>query len=86
MTWWWHFIGGRAHNVSHVTRREWNWVIVVSAQNVTLSPPLRVYLWGYGVLLVLGAVGAVAWARRGRPGLAFPLLWLGLVALLVYLP
>jgi len=57
-----------------------------SAQNVTLSPPLRVYLWGYGVLLVLGTIGVVVWMRRGRPGLAFPLLWLGLVALLVYLP
>jgi len=57
-----------------------------SAQNVTLSPPLRVYLWGYGVLLVLGAVGTVAWARRGGQELAFPLLWIGLVAVLVYLP
>jgi len=53
---------------------------------VTLSPPLRVYLWGYGVLLVLGTIGVAVWMRRGRPGLAFPLLWLGLVALLVYLP
>lgn len=57
-----------------------------SVQNVTLSPPLRVYLWGYGVLLVLGAVGTVAWARRGGQELAFPLLWIGLVAVLVYLP
>jgi len=39
MTWWWHFIGGRAHNVSHVTRREWNWVIVVSASLRTMDIP-----------------------------------------------
>jgi len=57
-----------------------------SVQNVTLSPPLRVYLWGYGVLLALGAVGTVVWARRGGQGLAFPLFWIGLVAALVYLP
>ena len=41
-----------------------------AAQNVTLSPPLHVYLWGYGLLLLLSAVGAIAWTRRGRPGLA----------------
>ena len=57
-----------------------------SVQNVTLSPPPRIYLWGYGVLLVLGTIGTVAWARRGRQGLAFPLLWVGLVAVLAYLP
>lgn len=57
-----------------------------SLQNVTLSPPPRVYLWGYGVLLVLGMCGAVAWARRGGHGLAFPLLWIGLVAVLAYVP
>ncbi len=57
-----------------------------SAQNVTLSPPLPAYLWGYGVLLTLGAIGAVAWVRQGRPGLAFPLFWIGLVAVLTHLP
>lgn len=57
-----------------------------AAQNLTLSPPLRVYLWGYGVLLALGGVGVAAWARRGGQGLALPLLWIGLVAVLVYLP
>ncbi len=55
-------------------------------QNVTLSPPARIYLAGYGVLLVLGAIGTVVWARQGGQGLAFPLLWIGLVAVLVYLP
>ncbi|RLC58164.1 MAG: hypothetical protein DRI80_14130 [Chloroflexota bacterium] len=49
-------------------------------------PPLRVYLWGYGVLLVLGAVGAATRARQGGRGLAFPLLWVGLTAVLVHLP
>jgi hypothetical protein len=57
-----------------------------SAQNVTLSPPPIVYLGGYGVLLALGAIGTGVWARRGGQGLAFPLLWIGLVALLAHLP
>lgn len=57
-----------------------------SAQNVTLSPPLHVYLWGYGLLMVLGAVGVVACVRRGTPGLAFPVIWIVLVAILAHLP
>jgi hypothetical protein len=57
-----------------------------SAQNLTLSPPLRVYLWGYGLLLVLAVVGLVVWARRGWQGLAFPVIWIVLVAVLIYLP
>lgn len=57
-----------------------------AAQNVTLSPPPRVYLLGYGVLFVLGAVGVVTWARRRERGMLFPLLWIGVVAVLVYLP
>ncbi len=57
-----------------------------AAQNVTLSPPPRVYLAGYGVLLALGAIGVVVWVRRGERGLLFPLLWIGVVAVLAYLP
>ena len=57
-----------------------------AAQNVTLSPSPRIYLLGYGLLLVLGVVGVATWARRRRPGLAFPLVWIGLVAILIYLP
>jgi hypothetical protein len=57
-----------------------------SAQNVTLSPPPAVYLWGYGVLLVLGSIGAVVWIRRREWRVAFPLLWIGLVAALAYVP
>jgi uncharacterized membrane protein len=57
-----------------------------SAQNITLSPPPRFYLLGYGLLLVLGAVGTLAWARRDDLRLTFPLLWVGLVAVLIYLP
>jgi len=57
-----------------------------SAQNVTLSPPLPVYLWGYGLLILPSVVGVVAWARRGSPGLAFPVIWIVLVAILAHLP
>lgn len=57
-----------------------------SAQNVTLSPPPLIYLGGYGVLLALGAIGVVFWARRDGQGLAFPLLWIGLVTALAHLP
>ncbi|MBN1811549.1 MAG: hypothetical protein JXA14_06920 [Anaerolineae bacterium] len=57
-----------------------------SEQNVTLSPPPNVYLWGYGVLLALGVVGAVVWVRRREWRVTFPLLWVGLVAVLAYVP
>lgn len=57
-----------------------------SVQNVTLSPPLRVYLWGYGVLMVLAALGAITRARHAEQSLLFPLLWVGVVALLTHLP
>jgi hypothetical protein len=57
-----------------------------SAQNVTLSPPLRIYLWGYGVLLVLAAIGTVVSVRWRRRGMAFPLLWIFLVAVLAHVP
>jgi len=57
-----------------------------STQNATLSPPPRIYLLGYGVLLAMAAVGVVTWARQGSQGLAFPLLWIGLVVVLIYLP
>ena len=57
-----------------------------AAQNITLSPPPRIYLLGYGLLLVLGTIGVAGWARRGNRGLTFAALWIGLVAVLVYLP
>jgi hypothetical protein len=57
-----------------------------AAQNVTLSPPPSAYLWGYGLLLILGTVGLAVWARRDWPGLAFPLIWIVLVAVLTYIP
>jgi hypothetical protein len=56
------------------------------AQNVTLSPPIHVYLLGYGVLLLLGTVGFAIWRQRGWPGLAFPVIWIGLVAVLTQVP
>jgi hypothetical protein len=57
-----------------------------SAQNVTLSPPLGAYLWGYGLLLFLGIAGIAVWVRKGWSGLAFPVVWIALVAVLIYLP
>jgi len=70
-----------------------------SAQNITLSPPPRIYLLGYGALLALAAAGVITWLRRGasgsqppeggtgdRMGLAFPLLWIGVAAVTAYLP
>jgi energy-converting hydrogenase Eha subunit C len=55
-------------------------------QNLTLSPPPEIYLWGYGALLGLGAVGVATRMRRSDKAIIFPLLWIGLVAVLVYLP
>jgi hypothetical protein len=57
-----------------------------SRQNVTLSPPLGVYLWGYGVPLILGGIGVTVCVRRRDWRVAFPLLWIGLVAVLAHLP
>ena len=57
-----------------------------SEQNVTLSPPLQVYQWGYGALLVLGGIGVVIHVRRREWRVAFPLFWIGLVAVLAHLP
>jgi hypothetical protein len=57
-----------------------------AAQNITLSPPPMIYLMGYGLLLVLGIVGFVGWGNQGKRRLTFAALWIGLVAVLVYLP
>lgn len=57
-----------------------------SAQNITLSPPPRIYLCGYGIPLALGVVGVVTWTRRRDLRLSLPLLWIGLVAVLIHLP
>lgn len=57
-----------------------------AVQNVTLSPPPHIYLQGYGILLALGAIGVATQTHQGRQGLAFPLLWIGAVAVLAYLP
>ncbi|MFL7794403.1 MAG: hypothetical protein AB8I69_19835 [Anaerolineae bacterium] len=57
-----------------------------SEQNVTLSPPLGVYLWGYGALLILGGIGVAVCVRRRDWRAAFPLLWIILVAVLGHLP
>lgn len=57
-----------------------------SVQNVTLSPPLSIYLWGHGPLLVLGLIGVVAGDTGGERDQAFLLLWIGFVVALVYMP
>jgi hypothetical protein len=57
-----------------------------SAQNMTLSPPPWIYLFGYGPLLLLGFVevgtrrrGAIGWSR-------FLWIWIAVVTILVHLP
>jgi hypothetical protein len=57
-----------------------------SAQNVTLSPPFHVYVLGYGVLLLLGALGLAVCVRNRQRRCVFSLLWLGLVAVLTQVP
>jgi len=67
-------------------------------QNVTLSPPPVYYLWGYGLLWLLAAIGAVAWLLRivrqaqtwrdspELPSLAAALAWVVAALMLAYAP
>jgi hypothetical protein len=57
-----------------------------SAQNVTLSPPVYIYLLGYGVLLILTIIGIVLRVRKRDSIPVFSLLWIVLVIPLLYLP
>jgi arabinosyltransferase C len=56
----------------------------------TLSPPFRLYLWGYGLLLPLAAYGAWLLLRRARlretPHLLLPPVWAAVGLALPYLP
>ena len=63
----------------------WVWQAYV-AQNITASPPPIYYLLGYLWLLIPAGMGLAAlWrARDGR--LLTPVVWIGLVAILVYVP
>lgn len=57
-----------------------------SQQSRTLSPPPHYYLVGYGMVWVLVLLG-LGWAWRQREErLILPALWIGAVAVLVYLP
>lgn len=57
-----------------------------SAQNITLSPPVTSYLLGYGMLLVPALLAIYQLRQPTSTTLLFPLLWLGLVILLIYFP
>ncbi len=63
-----------------------------TAQNVTLSPPPWAYLAGYGLLAPLALAGLLpAWKRPetvglSRQGALLIITWLGVGALLLYLP
>jgi hypothetical protein len=59
---------------------------VWSQQQKTLSPPPHYYLLGYGLLLLFAVVGFVHAGRQKQWNLTFPALWLGAVAVLVYMP
>jgi len=74
-----------------------NWRTFVS-QNVTLSPPLIYYIWGYGLLWLFAILGVIAWLIRGWkthavawkspeiPPLAAALVWVAVALLLAYSP
>jgi uncharacterized membrane protein YhaH (DUF805 family) len=55
-------------------------------QNVTASPPVIYYLLGYAWLLVPAGTGLVALWRARDDRLLTPVVWIGLVAILVYVP
>ncbi|MBI4090886.1 MAG: hypothetical protein HY422_02580 [Candidatus Komeilibacteria bacterium] len=57
-------------------------------QNLVYSPPLRNYLWGYGMLIPLWLLGAVQlWRdKRNNPLWMLLLIWSIVVWILLYLP
>lgn len=59
-----------------------NW----AAQNFTPSPPPMFYLLGYGLVLLLALVGVRRFAREQGARAQLILLWILVVALLVYFP
>jgi hypothetical protein len=80
--------------ISHAAVLGYDWIVLsqypvwrsFAAQNITLSPPPIYYLLGYAPTL-LSAIGGVVVAIRCRDGRWFvPILWLVVVATLVYAP
>jgi hypothetical protein len=57
-----------------------------SAQNLTPSPPVWDYLFGYGLLLLLAVPGAYRAYKRGGAGDFLLLSWVGATILLLYAP
>ncbi len=57
-----------------------------TAQNLTLSPPPIYYLFGYAWLLVPAAIGLVAAWRARDETVLLPVIWVALVAALIYAP
>lgn len=57
-----------------------------TAQNLTPSPPPWDYLLGYGLVLVLAALGAIRGLRQGDTRTHFLIIWVVVTALLLYAP
>ena len=57
-----------------------------AAQNLTPSPPVWDYVLGYGLILVLAVPGAIAAVRRRGNTDLLLLAWVGVTALLLYVP
>lgn len=55
------------------------------AQNLTLSPPIHYYVMGYGLLLLLAAIGLRYYFQHARHAAFIPI-WIGVAAIASYLP
>jgi hypothetical protein len=57
-----------------------------SEQNITMSDSPVYYLLGYGLVALLAVPGIVRAIRRGEESGLFPIVWVGVAALLLYAP
>jgi hypothetical protein len=80
--------------ISHVAILSYDWIVLYqfpvwrsfTEQNITLSPPPIYYLFGYAPVLLPAVAGAILAIQRHVGRLLVPILWLLLVAVLVYAP
>jgi len=67
-----------------IVRKEnalWGWF----KQNITLSPPLKGYLIGFGLLIVLSLISALLFYKKNK-NIIFLLCWIITLLIIVYLP